>query len=569
MFIPTGQGNVNNQKVRYALKSGYGWVVARDIASQIEISTQTLMRYASPLMTTSHQIELGEYRAKGIRSDILIDTINRLLTVNKWEHKYRVNPQFRTRITSALAFLEDLGNKALNQSDDLSALRAKKELVQGINELKANGTYNATLSAPKHESNKGDDAVTPLNWCFDSHIIRFVGTVDVLKWVVNDIIAILYPASLPEDYNQYLDSVDVRCLSSIKINIVNNGITSIDDALAIDEVGIYRLIARSDSPIAGQLQYYISRSISTFIDATNETPKAKSNGKVIKLVADDDDVVTPIDFDYMGHIIRFVGTPEKLEWVANDPIAILHPDADKENYYNYREKVDDEWKGNKKIITPGGVQKVVTFYEPGLYQFMARSNSSLAFPFQKWIFETVLPSIRKTGSYTAPGTSNSTNQLPFVQDGTFEDDAITKYAQLARELVNATNEPLAIKSLNFVRAIRNQFPHVKSFHNLYDAIATQDLMQYEEQTHHSYHAIPALATCYASKHKLGNILNPMLIQQALVDKNLMYKDDWGGYMPTELGKNYSVLGWDKEPDGTLKPAIRWRQEVLLLLGTLH
>jgi hypothetical protein len=196
MIIPTKESIVNNQKVRYAIKSGYGWVVVREIASLFEISIPTLMRYTSPLMTTSHQITVGEYRAKAIRSDIVIDTINRILAVDKWEHKFKVNSQFRSNIKQAIAFLEDLGNKAKTESDDLSAARAKKE-------LNTQGTSRATKASPKSASgekaSKENDVVTPLNWCFMGHIIRFVGTVDMPRWVANDIIAILYPNVKRED----------------------------------------------------------------------------------------------------------------------------------------------------------------------------------------------------------------------------------------------------------------------------------------------------------------------------------------------------------------------------------
>ena len=39
--------------------------------------------------------------------------------------------------------------------------------------------------------------------------------------------------------------------------------------------------------------------------------------------------------------------------------------------------------------------------EPGLYRLIARSNMEKAEFFQDWVYEIVLPSIRKTGSYSA------------------------------------------------------------------------------------------------------------------------------------------------------------------------
>jgi prophage antirepressor-like protein len=98
--------------------------------------------------------------------------------------------------------------------------------------------------------------------------------------------------------------------------------------------------------------------------------------------------------------IRWVGTVDAPEWVANDIVAVLYPEADQRNYSNYLDKVPSEWKGHKKIMTLGGEQNMTTLFEAGLYCLIARSNSLIAVPFQKWVYEEVLPSIRKTGSYS-------------------------------------------------------------------------------------------------------------------------------------------------------------------------
>lgn len=105
--------------------------------------------------------------------------------------------------------------------------------------------------------------------------------------------------------------------------------------------------------------------------------------------------------------VRFVGTAETPEWVARDIVAVLYPEADPRNYSNYLDKVAVEWKGHKQVMTPGGRQGVVTLYEPGLYCLIARSESPLAVRFQKWVYEEVLPSIRKTGGYSLSSTSDS------------------------------------------------------------------------------------------------------------------------------------------------------------------
>lgn len=123
----------------------------------------------------------------------------------------------------------------------------------------------------------------------------------------------------------------------------------------------------------------------------------------------DDSQLQPFQFE--GIEIRFVGTAEVPEWVAADIVAVLYPVSRRENLSNYLSKVPAEWKGNKQLITPGGKQSMITLYEPGLYALIARSESPLAVPFQKWVYEEVLPSIRKTGSYSLTKQS-PVNLLP-------------------------------------------------------------------------------------------------------------------------------------------------------------
>lgn len=115
--------------------------------------------------------------------------------------------------------------------------------------------------------------------------------------------------------------------------------------------------------------------------------------------------LTPQPFEFEGFHVRFVGTADDPEWVASDVVAILYPEAERSSYNKYVEGVPSEWKGKKKVLTPGGRQEMNTVYEAGLYSLIARSNSPMAVSFQKWVYEDVLPSIRETGSYSLRGQS--------------------------------------------------------------------------------------------------------------------------------------------------------------------
>ena len=67
------------------------------------------------------------------------------------------------------------------------------------------------------------------------------------------------------------------------------------------------------------------------------------------------------------------------------------------------------------IDSLGRTQQATFVTESGLYDVIIRSDSENAKPFRKWVTSEVLPSIRKTGSYVAPGAvevASYTRRLP-------------------------------------------------------------------------------------------------------------------------------------------------------------
>lgn len=74
------------------------------------------------------------------------------------------------------------------------------------------------------------------------------------------------------------------------------------------------------------------------------------------------------------------------------------------------ERLDDDERGGYAIPTPGGMQTVRTVSESGMYSLTLSSRKLEAKRFKKWVTSEVLPTIRKTGSYTAPGQSPVTER---------------------------------------------------------------------------------------------------------------------------------------------------------------
>lgn len=73
--------------------------------------------------------------------------------------------------------------------------------------------------------------------------------------------------------------------------------------------------------------------------------------------------------------------------------------------------IDEDEKGVANLYTPGGYQKMSVLNESGLYHLIFVSRKPEAKAIRRWVTGTVLPSIRRTGSYTA-GQQEERRRLP-------------------------------------------------------------------------------------------------------------------------------------------------------------
>lgn len=73
-----------------------------------------------------------------------------------------------------------------------------------------------------------------------------------------------------------------------------------------------------------------------------------------------------------------------------------------------RNHVDEEDKGVSEILTPGGKQKIPVINESGLYSLILSSKLDSAKRFKRWVTHDVIPSIRKTGSYSLDTSDSNT-----------------------------------------------------------------------------------------------------------------------------------------------------------------
>ena len=105
---------------------------------------------------------------------------------------------------------------------------------------------------------------------------------------------------------------------------------------------------------------------------------------------------------------QFKNSNIRIELKNNEPLFCLTDVANALNIKNHRDLANKQLnpKGVEKIYTPtrGGKQELIFIDEANLYRVIFRSNKKEAIDFQNWVFEEVLPSIRKTGGYMADVT---------------------------------------------------------------------------------------------------------------------------------------------------------------------
>jgi prophage antirepressor-like protein len=91
-------------------------------------------------------------------------------------------------------------------------------------------------------------------------------------------------------------------------------------------------------------------------------------------------------------------------------------------YSNPRKAIIDHCKSEgvtiRDILTSGGKQQKKFITEGNLYRLIARSKLPEAEKFESWVFDEVLPTIRKTGGYVSNDEMFINTYLPFADDQT-------------------------------------------------------------------------------------------------------------------------------------------------------
>ena len=116
-------------------------------------------------------------------------------------------------------------------------------------------------------------------------------------------------------------------------------------------------------------------------------------------------------WNYESSEIRTVQINGEPWFVLSDVCKVLELSSP----HKVAERLDGDEKGRNQIPTLGGVQEMAVVNESGLYAVILRSDKPQAKPFRKWVTSVVLPSIRKTGSYSVQQPNAFENLSPQLQ----------------------------------------------------------------------------------------------------------------------------------------------------------
>jgi prophage antirepressor-like protein/predicted transcriptional regulator len=87
-------------------------------------------------------------------------------------------------------------------------------------------------------------------------------------------------------------------------------------------------------------------------------------------------------------------------WFLAKDVLMLLQDNKNPDVSNATKDLDNDELTRFKIVSGGQSREMLFVSESGLYSLIMRSRKPIAKPFQKWVTKEVLPSIRKTGSYS-------------------------------------------------------------------------------------------------------------------------------------------------------------------------
>ncbi len=190
----------------------------------------------------------------------------------------------------------------------------------------------------------------------------------------------------------------------------------------------------------------------------------------------------------MTNIISYTfnDKPVRTETINNNPFFCLNDCCgilELKNSSKVVQQLDPKGITKSYLLTSGGKQKTNFINEPNLYRLIFRSNKPEAQKFANWVYEEVLPQIRKTGKYEAVDfekvlttpVRQHTRKLPTVR--------VKKEINLAESSIKAVS---VIVANTIIKKIKEQSLQIELFKEREDGIKS---FEYVKGFHHGAEAI--------------------------------------------------------------------------------
>ena len=105
-----------------------------------------------------------------------------------------------------------------------------------------------------------------------------------------------------------------------------------------------------------------------------------------------------LDFSYNGSPVRTVVLSGEPWFVVHDLCVVFGMKSN--GAHDLVKRLNTDWYDSIVLIDKiGGRKKFLVVNESGLYNIILRSDKPIAKPFQDWVTNDVLPTIRKTGKF--------------------------------------------------------------------------------------------------------------------------------------------------------------------------
>ncbi|MGY4696291.1 BRO-N domain-containing protein [Xylella fastidiosa subsp. sandyi] len=235
---------------------------------------------------------------------------------------------------------------------------------------------------------------------FESHAVRVQLDEHERRWFnANDICAALELLNPRAALAQHVGAENVSKRKTI------NAVGWTKHANYLNESGVYALLIGSTKAAAKRFRRWL---ISEALPAA----AAQKAGQHIVPLHHAPSVSTPFQptedhamhaitpFQFESHAVRTVVDDHGEVWFVGKDVA------DVLGYTNHNKALGDHCRGVPKrypLPTAGGVQEIRIISEPDMLRLIVSSKLPAAERFERWVFEEVLPTLRKTGTYSTPG----------------------------------------------------------------------------------------------------------------------------------------------------------------------